>query len=83
VRQGLRFLGYRVWASHVKLVPENVHRFRRRLRTLQDRYAQGEIDLPEAARRIVSWIGHASQADTLRLRERLLAEHPFRRAAAV
>ncbi len=82
VKQGMPFLGYRVWASHVKLAAENVYRFRRRLRNLQDRYARREIDWPEAAMRISSWVGHASQADTLLLRERLLAEHPFRRASA-
>jgi retron-type reverse transcriptase len=82
-RQGIRFLGYRVWDSHVKLVPQNVYRFRRRLRILRDRYARHEIDAPEGVRRVMSWVGHACQADTWRLRERLFAEHPFRRAAAV
>ncbi len=40
VRQGIRFVGYRVWGSHVKLVPANVYRFRRRLRSLQEQYAR-------------------------------------------
>jgi retron-type reverse transcriptase len=79
-RQGIRFLGYRVWGSHLGLVKENVWRFRRRLRRLQRLYAQRQIGLDEARRRIVSWIGHARQADTWRLRSRLFAEHPFRRA---
>jgi retron-type reverse transcriptase len=80
-RQGIRFLGYRVNRSHVELVPENVWRFRRRLRRLQRLYAQHQIDASFARRRIAAWIGHAQQADTQFLRERLFAEHPFRRAA--
>jgi retron-type reverse transcriptase len=82
VRQGIRFVGYRIWPTHVKLPARNVYRFRRRLRRLQVRYARHEIDSLAVASRINSWLGHAGQADTWRLRQRLLAEHPFRRAPA-
>jgi retron-type reverse transcriptase len=82
VRQGIRFLGYRVWPTHVKLAPDNVYRFRRRLRRLSDRYHRHQIEWPEAARRILSWWGHAGQADTWRLRWRLLDEILYRRASA-
>ena len=80
-RQGIRFLGYRVKRSHIELVPENVWRFQRRLRRLQELYARHQIDADFAWRRIAAWTGHAQQADTYRLRERLFGEHPFRRAA--
>jgi retron-type reverse transcriptase len=83
VRQGIRFLGYRVFPTHRLLVPENVWRFRRRLRRLQGRYARNEIALDHARRRVASWIGHALRADTYRLRERLFGEHRFRRATTV
>jgi hypothetical protein len=53
------------------------------LREAQRQYARRQISLDDARRRIVSWIGHARQADTWRLRKRLFAEHPFRRAATV
>jgi retron-type reverse transcriptase len=79
-RQGVRFLGYRVHARYVTLVPQNVRRFRRRLRIWQRWYAQGRIEYEQVLPRLMSWAGHASQADTFRLRRRLFAEHPFRRA---
>jgi hypothetical protein len=50
---------------------------------MQGQYSRREMALAEARRRIVSWSGHARQADSYRLRRRLFAEHPFRRAAAV
>jgi retron-type reverse transcriptase len=81
-RQGLTFVGYRVFRTHLGLPKANVFRFRRRLRRLQRLYAARRIDRDDAVPRVVSWMGHARQADTRRLRERLLAEHPFRRAAA-
>jgi retron-type reverse transcriptase len=83
VTQGIRFLGYRVFPTYRLLVKENVWRFRRRLRKLQRQYARYAISLDQARQRIVSWIGHARQADTYRLRRRLFCEHPFRRATTV
>jgi retron-type reverse transcriptase len=81
--QGISFLGYRVYPSHRLLVKENVWRFRRRLRRMQRQYARHVISLDDARVRIVSWIGHARQADTYRLRQRLFQEHPFRRATPI
>ena len=78
--QGVRFLGFRVFRSHRLLVPANVWRFRRRLRRLQRQYACRAIDWSAVWPRLASWIGHARQADTFRLRRRLFLEHRFRRA---
>jgi len=50
------------------LPEENVRRFRNRLRGMRDRYRAGSIDLVDVECRVNAWIGHASQADTWRLR---------------
>ena len=81
VADGIRFVGYRVFPSHVLLPKENVRRFLRRARRMQADYAGGAIDAAEVKTRLMSWLGHARQADTHRLRERLLATLSFRRAA--
>jgi hypothetical protein len=83
VRDGIPFLGYRVFATHPLLARSNVWRFRRRLRHLQREYARRVLSLDDVRRGIVGWIGHARQADTWRLRRRLFHEHPFRRTAAI
>jgi retron-type reverse transcriptase len=77
--QGIRFLGYRVFPSHRLLAKENVHRFRRRLRSMRRDFARGAITLNQVRPRIQSWIGHAMHADTYRLRARLFGDHPFHR----
>jgi hypothetical protein len=43
VAAGIRFLGYRVLPTHRRLPLDNVFRFRRRLRRLQDHYGRGLI----------------------------------------
>jgi retron-type reverse transcriptase len=82
VRAGIPFLGYRVFATRRLLAKANVWRFRRRLRRMQRQYARTEIAADEVVRQVMSWVGHACQAETYRLRERLFVEHPFRRTAA-
>ena len=82
VEEGIRFLGYRVFPTHRLLVKENVWRFLRRVCTMQRKYSQGQITLPEIRQRLMSWTGHAWQADTYRLRTHLFAMITFRRATA-
>ncbi len=82
VKEGIRFLGYRVFPTHRSLVKENVWRFLRRVRRMQSEYRDGNTTLPEIKQRLMSWSGHARQADTHRLREYLFARISFQRAAA-
>ena len=82
VRNGIRFLGYRVFPTHRLLPKENVRRFRRRVRGMQQEYATGAMTFAEVYQRLMSWVGHAQQANTFRLRERLFDTISFQRAAS-
>lgn len=63
------FLGYVLRPGGWRSLPEdNVRRFRNRLRGLRDQYRSGTVELDEIKCRVGSWIAHASQADTWRLR---------------
>jgi retron-type reverse transcriptase len=80
---GIRFLGYRVFPTHRLLTRQNVRRFRRRMRWMQRSFADGQLSLEAIRPRIMSWISHARQADTYRLRGELFRNMPFQRAAAI
>ncbi|MBC8875902.1 MAG: group II intron reverse transcriptase domain-containing protein [Planctomycetes bacterium] len=82
VSQGIRFLGYRVFATHRLLVKDNIRRLRRRVRRMQEQYERREIGPKDVRQRLMSWAGHARQADTYVLRRRLFATIKFRRATA-
>jgi len=71
VKDGIRFLGYRVFPTHRLLAQANVWRFRRRVRQMQAAYAARQVSFAEVHQRIMSWLGHARQANTYRLRCRL------------
>jgi len=80
VRDGIRFLGYRALPTHRLLVKENVRRFRRRVRQMQRDYAQWRVSFAAISQRLMSWNGHAQQANTYRLRCRLFDTIRFQRA---
>jgi hypothetical protein len=69
---GQRFLGQVVFPQYRLLAPENVRRFARRLRRFQRNYAKRKIDLPEIRQSLMSWLGHAQQANTWALRRDLM-----------
>lgn len=81
-RQGLTFVGYRLWATHRLVRKSNVREFRRRVRGMRRGYAAGRIDWDDIKPRMTSWIGHARQADSERLLRRLSREWTFMRDRA-
>jgi hypothetical protein len=79
VREGLKFVGYRTWSSHRVLPKQNVRQFRRRVHWLQQAYARRWIDSTAIWPRLASWLGHARNANSRRLIERLEPEWLFKR----
>jgi len=79
VKDGIRFLGYRVFPTHRFVKKDNVLRMRRRLKVLSQRYRERQISLDDVRQSIQSWIGHAKHADSYRLRSRLLEGVVFQR----
>jgi len=80
VKEGTDFLGYRIFPTHRRVRRDNIVRFKRRTRRLQESYAKGEITVSQVGQSIQSWIAHVSHADSYGLRKRLLQEIVFTRA---
>jgi len=76
-RDGVTFLGWRIFPDCRRLVRSNVVRFRKRLRTMQAECASGSVGLEEIEQRIRAWIAHASHGNTWRLRQQVLDEIGF------
>jgi len=63
-RDGITFLGQRVWSWKRRLCRENAAAARRRLRWNVRQYRDGRLTAEELQARWHSWRGHAEQADT-------------------
>jgi RNA-directed DNA polymerase len=82
-RDGVTFLGWRVFPDRLRLVRSNVVRFKRRGRAMQRAYARGEMTWDEIGPRLRGWIAHASHGDTWRLRTQVLDDLAFRKGCNV
>ena len=77
-RLGVDFVGYVVFPNHVRLRSKNVRRFRKKLKKLEFQLKTGTINRQYFESSINSWIGHASHADSFRLRQKLFASPTLR-----
>jgi retron-type reverse transcriptase len=77
VSEGCDFMGYRIWPRHRRIRPKNGYRFQRHLKLLSAKYKQGEIGMDAVKPRVMSWLGHASHADTWGLRRAIFSKTAF------
>jgi len=73
VKNGVDFVGFRVFPTHVRLRRSSVRRFTRRLRRLREAYLAGQMAFEEVNTSIRSWVAHAAYANSYNLRRRLLS----------
>lgn len=81
-RDGVGWLGFRVFPGFARLARANVVATRRRLARLQRLYAAGAIGGEDLDARVRAWVAHAAHGDTRRLRERMFSEYTFSRSVA-
>lgn len=72
-KEGLRFLGHRVFPEFRLLDKENIRRFKKRLKKRLKQLEAGEISQAQFDNGLQSWEAHAAFSNTYRLRKALLA----------
>jgi RNA-directed DNA polymerase len=77
VKDGIDFLGWRLFPHHRRLRRENVRHAVRRLQWQQAAYARGELSLDELSASVQAWLAHASHGNTYQLRRRILGQFVF------
>jgi len=70
--KGITFLGQRIFRTHRLLCKANVRRFYKRLRKRLALFRAGKLHPDKLEAQLNSWLGHAKQADTFRLRRKIL-----------
>lgn len=76
-QEGVEFLGFRHLPGRTRVRQENVRRFKTRMKKLERDYADGVIPLSRVSASVVSWVAHASSADSRELRKDLFSGLAF------
>lgn len=74
-KDGVTFLGWRLFPQHMRLVRANVVRWRRRMRAMQTAYRERKMELADISQQVRAWVAHAEHGHTWNLREQLFAAY--------
>ncbi|MDX2216517.1 MAG: RNA-directed DNA polymerase [Oculatellaceae cyanobacterium bins.114] len=74
---GTNFLGFRVFLTHIRVRNQNLRYARKRLKTMQDDYAEGTITPLEIQQSLQSWAAHLKHGDTWQLRKQIFSDLAF------
>jgi hypothetical protein len=72
--EGVRFLGFQLFATHRRLAPRKGLQYRRKLRALLAGYRSGAVDQATVDRSVRGWVNHVRYGDTWGLRKSILQE---------
>lgn len=75
ISQGINFCQYRVFPDHIRLKKSTALRMKRRLKKIQQLYADGEITLERAQMTVNSYLGLMSHCDSYQLRKAIFGEY--------
>lgn len=72
ISQGIEFVGYRIWATHVVIRKSTSLRIKRALRGMANQYANYEIALQDVSATLESYLGMLEHCDSHNLRKKIL-----------
>jgi len=78
VQRGIPFLGFRVFATHRRLLRGGLKRARQRLLGLSRGFHAGQMPLCKVKASVQAWLGHVGHGDTWQLRRALFERYVFR-----
>ncbi len=71
---GIEFVGYRLWATHVKLRKSTALKMKRRFKQVQQLYADGEIEFDKVNSTVQSYYGVLKHCDSYNLRSKVFED---------
>lgn len=77
VKNGVDFLGWRLFPHYRRLRRDNVRHAVRRMSRQQAAFARGELTQEELSASVRAWLAHAGHGNTYRLRSRILQRFVF------
>jgi len=67
-KNGIKFLGFRIFKDYRRLASDNVKRFRKRVKKFAYLFENAEMDTNEIRDSVRCWVAHSKYADTKKLR---------------
>lgn len=79
IKDGIEYVGYRIWPTHRKMSKKTVKKMRARLKYLQNSFARGEVDADDIHATLMSYLGLIKHADCYSLKRTILSNFVLQR----
>lgn len=76
---GIEFVGYKVWASHIKLRKATAQKMRRRLKFVRRQYERGAMPIEKVHETLTSYYGLMKHCNSYNLRKKLSETYVLQR----
>lgn len=76
---GVEFVGYNIWNTHMKLRKSTVNRMRKRLKYIQKKYSEHQMEIGSVKQTVMSYIGMLNHGNSYRLTNKLSDNYVFTR----
>ena len=77
-KQGINFLGYRIWKTHLLIRNQSKKKIKRKLKNFQKLYKKNRIELEYITACINSWKGYAKFGNSYNLINKILKNFVFK-----
>ncbi|RDY70336.1 RNA-dependent DNA polymerase [Halobacillus trueperi] len=74
IKDGIEFVGFRIWPTHRKLKKKTVKKMNNRLKYVKKAFARGEVSLESIRSTLFSYLGFMEHADCHHLKNKVLRE---------
>ena len=76
-RQGVNAYGYKIFTTHRLLRNDSKKAMKRRIKAMDKKLKNGEIELREVRQAVDSWLGHARHSNSFHLAKKIFAKYPY------
>ncbi|MGJ9460136.1 reverse transcriptase domain-containing protein [Oceanobacillus sp. CF4.6] len=74
IKDGIEYVGYRIWPTHRKLSKKTVKKMKARLKYLKNSFARGEVNVDDVRSTLMSYLGLMKHANCYNLKNKILRE---------
>jgi hypothetical protein len=78
-KDGIEYVGYRIWSTHRRLSKKTVKKMKMRLKYLKKSFARGEVNADEVRSTVASYLGLMKHANCYNLRKKTFKEFKLQR----
>lgn len=76
-KMGVNFCGYRIFSTHRLLRTSSKKKIKRKIKTWNNLYQNGNLDFQKVVPRLNSWLGHSSHCNSYNLQQKILNKCNF------